>query len=168
MPHKYFAGSELKESKEVGDMALISDDKAPIMAEPGEESFNFPSTFVATKRSAILGSGAVATVWCDHLDAQGIKVAVERVAVVGFVADQSLGQSDAERLKGLSDQAHFCWRSACCANGERKTISICDGHDFGAFSPLGLSDVEPPFFAGLKVPSINASLRLSFPRRCNS
>jgi hypothetical protein len=30
-------------------------------------------------------------------------------------------------------------------SGERKTMSVCNGHDLGAFAPLGLAHARPPF-----------------------
>jgi hypothetical protein len=47
-------------------------------------------------------------------------------------------------------------RSAFNVSGDRKTSSVCDGHDLGAFAALCL--------AGTKVPSMNSS-RISIPPR---
>jgi hypothetical protein len=55
-------------------------------------------------------------------------------------------------------------RSAFNVSGDRKTSSVCDGHDLGAFAALCLADSKTPFFAGTKVPSMNAS-RISIPPR---
>jgi hypothetical protein len=55
-------------------------------------------------------------------------------------------------------------RSACDANGDRKTSAVCNCHDLGPLPALGLSDAAPPFLAPAKVPSMNASLRSIFPR----
>ena len=149
-------------------MMLVADDEASVVSEPREKTLDFPPAFVAAKRPAILCLRSVATVGGNHLDSQGIEVGVESVAVVCLVSNQSRGQSDREGLDRLPYEPDFGRRSACCANGDRKTIPICDGHDFGAFASLGLPDLEPPFFAGLNVPSMKASVRLSLPRRCSS
>jgi hypothetical protein len=58
------------------------------------------------------------------------------------------------------------WRSAFNVSGDRKTSSVCDGHDLGALAALCLADSKTPFFAGTKVPSIKAS-RISIPPRSN-
>ena len=55
-------------------------------------------------------------------------------------------------------------RSTFNVRGNRKTRSICDCHDLGAFATLCLADSKTPFFAGTKVPSIKAS-RKSIPPR---
>jgi hypothetical protein len=55
-------------------------------------------------------------------------------------------------------------RSALNVSGDRKTSSVCDGHDLGAFAALCLADSKTPFFAGTKVPSMKAS-RMSIPPR---
>jgi hypothetical protein len=59
-------------------------------------------------------------------------------------------------------------RSAFHVSGDRKTRSVCDGHDLGAFAALCLADSKTPFFAGAKLPSMNASRISIFPRLCRS
>jgi hypothetical protein len=55
-------------------------------------------------------------------------------------------------------------RSAGHVHGERKTMAVCDGHDFAAFAALCRANPRAPFFAPLKLASMKDSLRSSFPR----
>ncbi len=48
-------------------------------------------------------------------------------------------------------------RSAFHISGDRKTTSVCDCQDLGAFATLCLANSKTPFFAGAKLPSMNAS-----------
>jgi len=47
---------------------------------------------------------------------------------------------------------------------DRKTRSVCNCHDLGAFPVFRIADSTTPFFAGLKLPSMNVS-RMSIPPR---
>jgi hypothetical protein len=55
-------------------------------------------------------------------------------------------------------------RSAGHVHGERKTMAVADRHDFAAFAAASRADSRAPFFAELKLASMNDSLRSSFPR----
>jgi hypothetical protein len=59
-------------------------------------------------------------------------------------------------------------RSAFHMSGDRKTRSVCDGQDLGAFAALCLADSKTPFFASAKQPSMNASRISIWPRSCRS
>jgi hypothetical protein len=59
-------------------------------------------------------------------------------------------------------------RSTFNVSGDRKTISVRDRHDLGAFATFCLADSKTPFFAGAKLPSMNASLISIFPRSFRS
>jgi hypothetical protein len=55
-------------------------------------------------------------------------------------------------------------RSAGHVHRERKTMAVADRHDFAAFAAASRADSRAPFFAELKLASMNDSLRSSFPR----
>ena len=94
-----------------------------------------------------------------------LQALIERITVVGSIADQSLRLGSREALfDGGFDELGFMRRSAGDAAGERKTMAVCDRHDFAAFSPASRADSSAPFFAELKLASMNVSERSSLPR----
>ena len=62
------------------------------------------------------------------------------------------------------DELCFMRRSAGHVHGERKTMAVADRHDFAAFAAASRADSRAPFFAELKLASMNDSLKSSFPR----
>ena len=90
---------------------------------------------------------------------------IERIAVVGAVADHSFWFGARETLldRGF-DEFAFMRRSAGDAAGDRKTMAVCDRHDFTAFSSASRADSSAPFFAELKLASMKVSDRSSLPR----
>jgi hypothetical protein len=63
---------------------------------------------------------------CDHFDPVTLgQIAVQSVAVIGFVADQSRREGVEEAVpEDPFDELAFVRRSAFDANGERKTVII--------------------------------------------
>ncbi len=70
----------------------------------------------------------------------------------------------AMRRDQIDDEGGFIRRSADHVHAKRKTMAVCDCHNFAAFAAFGRADTRPPFFAELKLASMNDSLRSSFPR----
>jgi hypothetical protein len=129
-------------------MIFVSNDESPEVLKPREEAFGLSSLLVATQGTAVLGDGLgpTASVRRYHLDASlSGKRGVERIAVVGFVADQMSGKFVRKRRVqcGL-DKGHFMRASTGCVDGERKTASVCKAHDFGSFAPFGLAHTIAP------------------------
>src|SRR2546430_6277929 len=90
---------------------------------------------------------------------------IERIAVVGAVADHSFWFGSREALGDSGfDEFRFMRRSAGDAAGDRKTMAVCDRHDFTAFSSASRADSRAPFFAELKLASVKVSDRSSLPR----
>src|SRR6202790_3302020 len=136
--------------------------------EPSKQTLDFPATPVATQGAAVLRDGfaAVPAVRRDQLDAQIFAYPlIQRIAVVGFIADQSLRcfAEEAPLERGF-DERGFIRRSADHVHGDRKTMAVCDCHDFAAFAAFCRADTRAPFFAELQLASMKDSLRSSFPR----
>src|SRR5260370_41914266 len=90
---------------------------------------------------------------------------VEGIAVVRAVADHAFRGFGKESLvKRGFDELSFMRRSAGHVHGERKTMAVCDCHDFAAFAGLCRADTRAPFFAPLKRASMQDSLRSTFPQ----
>ena len=93
------------------------------------------------------------------------KLLVKFVAVIRLIADKPIrGILGKTAIYRRLNQLHFMGRSTFNMSGDRKTSSVCDGHDLGAFAALCLADSKTPFFAGTKDPSMKAS-RMSIPPR---
>ena len=149
-------------------MVFPANDHATKIMKPGEQALNFPAATVATQHTAILGDfpAACGMVRRNQLDAEAFaNLRIQRIAVVGAVANQAFGSFRKEApLEGGFDEFCFMRRSAGHVHGERKTMAVADRHDFAAFAAASRADSRAPFFAELKVASMNDSLRSNFPR----
>src|SRR5580658_1919561 len=168
MPQENDSARELHHPEEIFWVVLPANDDATIIMEPGKQTLDFPATTVAAQHAAVLRDGfaTIPTVRRDQFHAKMFAdPLIQRIAVVGFVADQSLRcfpeESPLER--GL-DQSGFIRRSADHVQGDRKTMAVCDCHDFAAFAAFCRADTRAPFFAELKLASMKASRRSSLPR----
>ena len=76
-----------------------------------------------------------------------LELVVERVRVVGFVADEP-GREFAEKAPGKNffNKLALGRRSALDRYGERKTVSSGDSDNLGALAATGGTDGEAPFF----------------------
>ena len=149
-------------------MILIADHQPTEVLKPGEQSFDLPTASVSPQWPTVLGGRLVSTapVRRDQLDVSfSGQLRIQRIAVIRFVPHQPLGQVFQKAgVQRCLHERHFMRARAADVNGERKTLSVCKAHDFGAFAPFGLAHAIAPFFAGAKVPSINPSLRSMPPR----
>jgi hypothetical protein len=139
--------------------------------QPGEESLDFPATAVTPQRPPVLSYGLlpVAAMWRNHLDACSGQLGVERVGVIGFIADQSLGQFGGKNFgESACNKGDLMRRSRRRVDGERKTRAVCHRQELRTFAPLGLSHPEAPFLATTNVPSMKHSDRSRSPRSLRS
>src|SRR5271170_6703639 len=168
MPQEDHGAGQLHHPEESFWMVLPARDDTTIIMEPSKQTLDFPATTVAAQHAAILGDGfaAVPAVRRDQFHAQMFAhPLIQRIAVIGFVADQSLRCFAQESsLERGFDESGFIRRSADHVHGDRKTMAVCDCHDFAAFAAFCRADTRAPFFAELKLASMKASLRSSFPR----
>jgi hypothetical protein len=160
--------SELNHPEEIFRVVFPANDGAPKVMKPGEQTFHFPPTPVAAQNTPVLRRGCDAHefVGRDELHAVSfVNALVQGIAVVSAVADHSFRGFGKESLVECSFN-EFCFmrRSAGHVHGERKTMAVCDCHDFAAFAALCRADTRAPFFAPLKLASMKDSLRSSFPR----
>ena len=92
MPQEDQRTTELDHTEEVGSVSFPAASKSAEVLQPCEQAFDLPAAYVAAKGSAILSFPSFAPIGSDHFDAvQLAKPRIQRVAIVGFVADQSLG-----------------------------------------------------------------------------
>ena len=168
MPHENNEAAELEHAEEIGLVIFPAADQAAKVVKPSEEAFDFPAAAVTAQCATVLGMfpAAIELVRSDKPYAIFfLKPLVERVAVVSAVANHSCGLGFCEALLNRHfDELGFMRRSAGDAAGDRKTMAVCDRHDFTAFSAASRADSSAPFFAELKLASMNVSERSSFPR----
>ncbi len=152
-------------------MILVTHNNSPEVLQPRKQAFNFPTPFVAAKFPSVLrfGSFAVRLMRRNQLNVEFFQLFVQRVGIIGFVADYPSWSLIGESLADCSlDKFDFVRRSRFRVNGERKTSAVCHCHELRAFAPLGLSHFEAPFLADTNVPSIKVSDKSSLPRICKS
>src|ERR1700680_2460764 len=168
MPQEDHSACQLNHPEEILWVILPANNDATIIMEPSKQAFNFPATTVATQGATVLGDGsaAVAAMGRDQLHVELFAYPlIQRIAVVGFIADQSLRRlAEESALQRGFDERGFIRRSADHVHGDRKTMAVCDCHDFAAFAAFCRADTRAPFFAELKLASMKDSLRSSFPR----
>src|SRR5579885_1507003 len=129
----------MNETQIIQGVALIADHQAPEIAQPGEETLNFPSPSVPAQRAAILRLRAlpVAAMGSDHLDAQPCQRHVEWVGVVRAASDEPLRHLRYEAgIEGGGDKGNLMRRSRGGTDGERKTSAVCHCHELRTFAPL--------------------------------
>lgn len=148
-------------------MTFPAGDDATIVMEPREESFDFPAAAHAPERTTILRDApSTDLVRGDQFDAvAAAEQLIQRIAIVGTVADQSCRERGRETLgeRGF-DKGGLIRRSAGQVDGERKTMAVANRHDFAALTASSRAHGRAPFFAELKLASMKASLRSSLPR----
>src|SRR5713226_5723986 len=168
MPQEDYSASKLNHPEEILWVVLPANDDATIIMEPSKQALDFPATTVAAQDAAVLGDGstAVPAVRRDQFHTEMlVHPLIQRIAVVRFIADQSLRCFTEESpLQRGFDERGFIRRSADHVHGDRKTMAVCDCHDFAAFAAFCRADTRAPFLAELKLASMKASLKSSFPR----
>jgi hypothetical protein len=167
MSEEHESTSEVKETEEVIGVVFVADHQSAEIVQPGKKPFDPPAFAIAAQRASIVehGLGAAVAVRSQQDDALSEEFFPQRVAVVSFVANQAQRLFlDQTLLEGGFDQSYFGGRSSSGSNGERKTMSISNCHDFDALSALGFADRSAPFLAAVKLPSIKHSERSSPPR----
>jgi hypothetical protein len=168
MPQEDYSASKLNHPEEILCVVFPANDDATIIMEPSKQALDFPAATVATQGATVLcdGPAPVPAMRRDQFHAEMFSdVLIQRIAVVRFIADQSLRcfAEESALERGL-DEGGFIRRSTDHVHGDRKTMAVCDCHDFAAFAAFCRADTRAPFFAELKLASMKASLRSSFPR----
>ena len=153
-------------------MVFVAHHNSTKILQPREQSFDFPAAFVSPQFASVLRfcSFAIRLVRRNQFNSEICsQLFVERIRVVCFIANQTLGRVVGEPFKqSFSDKFDFMRRSRLRVDGDRKTRTICHCHELRAFAPLGFSHFAAPFFATIKVPSIKHSDKSSLPRESKS
>jgi len=153
-------------------MIFVANNEASEILQPSKQAFDFPSTPITPELSAVLGRRlfASSSVRRDHFNATILhKLLIKTITVIGFIADKFVRCIPGKAtVDCFLNELHLMGRSAFHVSGDRKTTSVCDCHDLGAFAALCLADSKTPFFAGAKQPSMKASRISIWPRSYRS
>lgn len=112
MPQEDAEATETEEAEEVVWMSFPPADESSEVVEPGEEPFDLPTTLVATQGPTVLSPHLpIASIRRDHHDSPSFQqVLVERVGVVGLVADHQLGlHVEKAAVECCVDEGDFSW-----------------------------------------------------------
>jgi hypothetical protein len=156
----------MDEAQVVRIMIFISRQNPPIVLQPRKQPLYLPPPLVASQLPPVLRLGflPVLLVRRNHLNTDCLKVGIQRVRVICFVANQSFWLLVGKALdESFSDKGDFMRRSRFRVDGDRKTRAVCHCHELRTFAPLGFSHFEPPFLATMNVPSMKHSLKSSSP-----
>ena len=153
-------------------MILIPYDNPSEIIKPSKEPLHFPSSLIWSQLSSILGFCflSISLMRCNHFNTTFLhQLVIKRIAVICFIANKLIRRIGRKAIINcFLDKLYFMGRSTFNVSGDRKTRSVCDGHDLGAFAALCLANSKTPFFAGTKLPSMNASRMSIFPRSYRS
>jgi len=128
--------------------------------EPRIRAFDDPPTAISTQRSSVLrSSNAIASVRRNEFDVVfGKKLRVFRITVVSAITNQEFGEEmSRDRVEDRVDEFDLRGRGAFDADAEWSAIAIDNHHALGAFAGLRRTNVEPPFLAAAKLPSMKPS-----------
>lgn len=141
----------MNEAEEVLGPALPSSRESTPALEPGEEALDFPAAFVSTELPSIgLEATGVALVGRDEVDvALVLQTLMQHSTSPSFVSNQSRRQLSYEsRIESSLGENAVVSVSSINMDSERKTISVCNRHEFRRVPCATAADAGPPFFAG--------------------
>jgi len=171
------AGKVKEGAIDVGIMFIANDQTAEI-SQPSEGSLDFPPLAITSEFASILELVLpCATMRANQFDASGLQRGTELVAIIASIGNQALGFAfgPSRALPGYRDgfqrpvhQFHFRGRSFNDSASQRNTRAVDHHHPLRAFAFAGVTDAEPPFFAGAKLPSMKHWLQSSFFLASNS
>jgi len=148
-------------------MIFIPNDNTTKILQPSKQTFNLPTASISPEFSSIL-RGRFNTIFFvrrDQFNSFSFQSLIQRVAVISLISYKFLGRFfDVSSLKRFFDKSDFMRASTGHVHRERKTTAVCHCHELRTFAPLGLSNVQTPFFAMTNVPSTKHSVKSKSPR----
>lgn len=161
------------------NIMIPTNHQAAIISQPSKRSLHFPATLITSHLATIVIFLflIVAPVRANQFHTTLCQSLSKRVAVIGLVRDNPLrffsrASSAFPRHRNLVyrffEQRDFRRGRRVQVVSQRNTLAVDHHHPLRTFAPFGLSDAFPPFFAGAKLPSTNASDQSSCPRSSNS
>lgn len=148
--------------------------KASEGAEPGECPFNFVSPGISVFHPTILFPFilSVFSIRRQQGYPSSFEPLSERITVIRLVRDESVRPGfrtpfstfvDSDLSQSLLGQPYFRERGRVDVASQWNTLTIDHHNPLRSFAPFGFPDGSTPFFAGAKLPSMNASLQSRTP-----
>jgi hypothetical protein len=161
------------------DVSLVTNQESPEVAQPGEGSFDLPSSLVSAQLSAILKGRltAIVPMRADQVDTSLFQPISQWIRICRLIVDQPLGfvsgpaasrSGNSDGAQRFFDECDFVGRGRVEVNSQRNTLAACHHHPLCALAAFGFSDACAPFFAGAKEPSAKVSSQSSCPAASNS
>ena len=169
----------MKEGIIHSNITIPSDNQPAIITQPRKSPLNLIATFITSQLTPIiiLLSLIVAPVWANQFNTSLSQTLSQRVTVISPVGNQTSGISpwtssarapDSNIFYRSFEQRDLRWGRRVQVVSQRNTFAVDHHHPLRSFAPFGLSDAFAPFFAGAKLPSVNASDQSSCPRWSSS
>jgi hypothetical protein len=164
----------MKQGGEDVDATFVPDDETAEVVDPADRALDLPPPLVPTELAPILmgRDRVVAPTRNDRLDPAVDKALPSSIAIESAIGDQTIGvfprstrmmrPGDRDRVERRFEEPDFRRGRRVQVNSDRSTRAICQYHKLRSLAPLGLANAEPPFFAGMNVPS----MKHSFQRSC--
>ncbi len=153
-------------------MVFVANHQASEFLHPCKQALDLPAPTIVAKLSSILSLRPFSVLFmrCYQLNLALFKQLGDKsITVICLIANKFLRRILGKAtIDGCFNQFHFMGGSAFNVSGDRKTNSVSEGHDHGAFAPLCLADSKTHFFAGTKVQSVKASVMSILPRSARS
>ena len=154
--------------------SIISNNQLSVISYPCKCSFNFPPTLISAKRATILCSflASIRTMRNYQLYTTLLQPFSKIIRISSFVINQTFHSTTwATRsfawyrnfFQCFLYQRDFCRGRRVQVVPQRNSLAVCHHHPLRTLSTFGLSDAEPPFLAGAKLPSANVSAHFSRP-----
>lgn len=153
-------------------MIFIPYNNSSEILKPCKEPLNPPAASIRSQLSAVLCFWLFSThsMRRNHLYTTFLhQFLIKWIAVIRLITNELVRRKGSKTaVDRFLNKFHLVRGGAFHTYGDRKTRSVCDCHDLGAFAALCLADSKTPFFAGAKLPSMNASRMSIFPRSYRS
>jgi len=171
----------MKEGIIHGNITIPADNQPAIITQPRKGPLNLIATFITSQLTTIiiLLSLIVAPVWANQFNTSLSQTLSQRVTVVSPVGNQA-SRVFSRTTSAWAPDGNIFYRffeKRDLVRGRRVQvvsqsrpvgIAVDHHHPLRSFAPFGLSDAFAPFFAGAKLPSMNASDQSSCPRWSSS
>lgn len=152
----------MKKGLIAGNAIIPADNESSVIADPCKSALDHPSFAVTPQFATILGRllFPIRPMGSDHSNAFSQEPLVERITVIGFVANDPANLFSSRfgaSLQGGFSKGYFGGRCAGKLASHRNTFAVDHHHPLRSFAFLGFPNAEPPFLAGAKLPSMKVS-----------